>query len=165
MKLMDKILEKKPRPVSFGMNPIKKTSGLTFIEVIVVMAIIIIIFWFALNIGTRQIGTQTLFSERDVVLGLLRDARSRAMGNINQSDHGVFIGSSNYTAFDGQTYSSRNQANDSVFPKFNGVTFSGLTEIVFLSLSGQSTASGTIIMSNSTGTSTISINNEGAINW
>ncbi len=147
------------------MSLLKKTSGLTLIEVILVIAITVIIFWFALSVGTRQIGTQTLFSERDVVLGLLRDARSRAMGNINQSDHGIYIGTNNYTAFDGPTYDSRNQSYDSVFPKFNGVVFSGLTEVVFLSLSGQSTASGTIMMSNSTGTSTISINNEGAINW
>ena len=147
------------------MSELKKTAGLTLMEVILVIAITVIIFWFALSVGTRQIGTQSLLSERDVVLGLLRDARSRAMGNINQSDHGVFIGTNTYTSFDGETYSSRNQTYDSVFPKFDGVNFSGLTEVVFLSLSGQSTASGTIMMYNSTGTSTISINNEGAINW
>ncbi|HEY9586210.1 MAG TPA: prepilin-type N-terminal cleavage/methylation domain-containing protein [Candidatus Paceibacterota bacterium] len=142
-----------------------RQNGFTITEMVVIIAVFAIIFWLLVTGSTSFIGNQLLYAERDTLVSLLRDARSRAMGNINQSNHGIFIDTDKYISFDGASYAARDQAKDALFPKSSGVTTAGPNEIMFSALDGQSNASGTITVLTNTGSSTISINNEGQINW
>ena len=140
-------------------------SGFTLIEILVVVAIFVIVLGFALGVGSEFYRSQVLIAEKDNLVGLLRSARNQAMNNINQSSHGVFIDSNQYILFEGESYSARHQDFDEAFPLSYGVSIGGANEVVFRALDGQSSASGTITITNSRGTANIELNYEGRISW
>lgn len=143
----------------------QEKRGFTIVEVLIVVAILTIVFGFSLGVGSNFYSSQVLIGERDSVVSLLRNARTRAMNNTNQSSHGVFIDTNQYVAFDGESYAARNQAYDAVFPRSAGVTITGPLEIVFKVMEGTSNVSGTIAVTNGVGNVNIVLNNEGRINW
>ena len=125
--------------------------GFTLIEVLVVVGIFTVIFGFAVGIGSNFYGSQSVIAERYSLVSILRIARSQALNNINEANHGVFIGASQYTLFEGDSYAARNQDFDSAFPKSKSMNLSGLSEIVFNSPQGDSNVSGTITISGGSG--------------
>lgn len=139
--------------------------GLTLIEILVVMGVLTVVFGFMLSIGFNFYSGQALISERDSMVNVFRVARSQALNNADEANHGIYIGADQYILFEGDSYAARKQDFDSSFPRAKGLTISGLSEIVFNSLQGDSTASGTITISNSLGTANITVNNEGRIDW
>jgi prepilin-type N-terminal cleavage/methylation domain-containing protein len=141
--------------------------GFTLIEVVVAIALLAMIFSFSFGVGSNFYGSQVLVAERDNLLSLLRSARSLAVNNVDQSSHGVFVSTSTsqYAIFEGNSYASRNQSLDVYFPISYGAVITGLAEVVFSALDGKANVSGTIIISTSIGSSTITLNNEGRINW
>ncbi|MBI4086216.1 MAG: prepilin-type N-terminal cleavage/methylation domain-containing protein [Candidatus Liptonbacteria bacterium] len=141
------------------------TKGFSIIEILIVMAILTIIAGFVAGVGSNFYNNQALIGERDSVIGLLRSARTRAINNINQASHGVYIGASQYVAFDGESYAARKQDYDAVFPRSLGATIMGPSEIVFKAIEGTSNVSGTITISSGIGSVTISLNGEGMVNW
>lgn len=106
-----------------------------------------------------------LISEKATLVSFLRKARSRALVNFNQSNHGFYISPTQYIIFQGPSYASRSSTWDQVFGKAAGINTSGLEEIVFGPLTATSSASGTIYLNDSRVTTTIEINYEGRINW
>ncbi len=139
--------------------------GFTLIELIVAIAILSVIFGYALQIGYRFYASQLLISERDSVANLLYRARSLAMNNYDQSDHGFYISGSSYTVFEGGSYASRNSALDETYARNGGIAESGPTEVVFSALTGDANASATMAFSNSIGYFNVSVNGEGRIDW
>ena len=88
------------------------------------------------------------------------------MNNFNESQQGLHIDATGYTIFQGSSYALRNQTYDELMSKNNFVTSSGLQDIVFDKLTGNlTTAEGSIVLSTSDGSRTISLNNEGRIDW
>lgn len=140
-------------------------QGFTIIEVLIVVALLTVIFGFTLGVGSNFYNSQVLIGERDSVISLLRNARTRAMNNVNQLSHGVYINANQYVAFDGESYASRNQNYDAVFPRSPSVTITGPSEVVFGAMEGSSNVSGTIIISGGAGSVNILLNNEGRISW
>lgn len=141
--------------------------GFTILEIIVVVAILTIVFGYAVGAGSNFYFNQALIGERDSLVGMLRSARNRALDNVNQLSHGVYVSTSTgrYIVFDGASYASRNQAYDLAFPKSGAVAASGPVEIVFAALDGTSNVSGTITLTASAGSANISVNSEGRISW
>ena len=139
--------------------------GFTLIEILIVMGILVLVFGFAVASGLDFYGSQSLVAERDVVVNLLRTARGSALENINQSDQGVFIDSTQYVLFEGSSYASRNQSLDAIYPRSKGVTITGPGEIVFTALEGRSNVSGTISIASGNGNANVSVNSEGRVNW
>ncbi|MBI5401534.1 prepilin-type N-terminal cleavage/methylation domain-containing protein [Candidatus Wolfebacteria bacterium] len=140
-------------------------KGLTLIEILITTAIITVIFSLGLVFGIDFYKNYAFHSERDVIVSVLEKARSQALNNINQKAHGVYFSGANYVIFQGNSYVERNPLFDLIIPKSYSVILSGLNEIVFSRLSGESNASGTITVSGDGRASDISINNEGQINW
>lgn len=139
--------------------------GVTLLELVVTIGILSILFGLGLLASLDFYRSNTLSSERDNVVAFLRRARSRALNNVRQADHGVVIGSSTYTIFQGSSYAGRDAAFDEEFPRTSGLSISGLSEIIFRPLDGSANASGSIILGNGTRSSTISVNTEGRIDW
>lgn len=140
-------------------------SGFTIIEILISVAIMAIIFSLGLIFGVDFFRNYIISSERDMLVSILSKARSQAANNISQSAHGVYITSSDYIIFQGNSYSGRDQNYDQKIPASSAISKSGPSEIVFSQLSAESNASGTIILSNSQKTLAISVNNEGKIDW
>ncbi len=112
-------------------------------------------------------------SERTILVSVLQKARADALNNVNQEAHGVAISPAGnteaYVIFEGSSYTApgRNTSGDIVIRRNYPVTVTGPAEVVFEQLSGDSTFSGDISMSDpqSTQVTAVSINHEGRISW
>jgi prepilin-type N-terminal cleavage/methylation domain-containing protein len=140
-------------------------SGFSLLEILVVLGMFVLISGFALVISIDSFRSHNFGSEQELVVGLLQKARSQAMDNIDQTPHGVHFTSSNYSIFEGPTYTSGID-----FPVGSGITPSGATDVVFAQLSGQVAGANPplkiVLKDNTTGkTFNIFINNEGQINY
>lgn len=140
-------------------------TGFTLIEILMVAAIIVFLAGLGLFFGIDFYKNYAFYSERNILVGILEKARNQALNNIGQSNHGVYFQTSNYVIFQGNSYASRNSAYDQIIPASSLINRSGLQEIVFNQLNGESSATGDVILSGGNHTSIISINNEGGINW
>ncbi len=144
----------------------ENNGGFTIWEILLVLGLMAILFSLGLLVSMDFYRQKILGAERDIVVAVLKRARNEAQNNINQSSHGVYLGSaSNYVIFQGNTYASRNTNFDEMFSRSGGIVLNGPSELAFSSLDGSSSVSGTISISNGIQTSTISVNTEGRIDW
>lgn len=138
-------------------------SGFTIVELLVVLAIFGALMAMGLFFDFTFYRGSSFSSDIDVFASILQRARARAINNINESKHGVYIDSGNYILFQGNDYNSRIVAFDQPISRNSGVALS-VSEIVFSQLSGDATFEGDITISGSGKTATISLNYEGLIN-
>ena len=120
--------------------------GFTLIEILVVVAIFTILASLGLFMTMDAYRATSSRSERDIVVSLLEQARSRAMNNYEGTTWGVCYLAPNYEIFSG---------NDCA---------AGSSRIIFSQLAGTTTAIDIPITQNGR-TDIISINHEGTINW
>lgn len=139
-------------------------KGFTLIELLVVLALFVIIIGYSAPFMIKFLAQTDVRSERNTTVSLLRESRSKAITNQNDDSWGLHITATDFTTFKGTSYSARDTAFDKTYPRSKGVTITGLTDGIFARMSGTS-SSATIIISNATATYTVSINNEGQINW
>lgn len=140
----------------------KFISGFTFIEILLVVAIVTAIFAFMLPVSWNFYLDFQFDSEYNLLISLLRNARNLSMVNYNESSHGLYIGSDSFIVFQGQNYASRLVGQDKVFPRNSAVPVTGPDEVLFVSLSGQ-TSSSTYSLTSGRHTGEIFINPEGLI--
>lgn len=146
-------------------EPLLKKAGFTLMEIIIAIGIFMIILGFGAILDISSYRQNSIRAERDNIVALLSRARSEALNNLNQSNHGLFLGSpSQYVIYQGVNYASRNPAYDEDYPSA-GDTISGLSDINFNNLDGSSNASGTITISDGINSYNIYINYEGRIDW
>ena len=141
-----------------------KGEGFTILEVSIVIGLFAMLIALGLLLSMDVWRGSSFQSEQDVVTSLLYKARSRAISNVNESSHGLFIntGEEKYFVFEGGDYDSATDKQD--FPMGNGLTFTGDTEIVFTARTG--TTTGPSFTMNGQGKSReFTINEEGGITW
>lgn len=144
----------------------KENAGFTIVEVIIAITIIVILGSVGLWLSMDAYRGYTYRSERSNLVSALYKARIASMTNINEVKHGVHIDSiaKTYTIFQGNDYASRDQSFDQVIYPSGPVSFSGMADVIFDQLSGNTTA-GTLTITDSIRTTVISVNNEGQVNW
>ncbi len=151
-----------------------RQQGMTFIEILVVVAIIGVIMSFGMSNNVGLFMGDTFRSEKNIIVSLLEKARSRAMSNMFDSDHGdgVCYNAGNYVLFRGRTTClPLNSSTDENTPANTNIAsvsnFSTTFPIVvFNRLTGNVTGAPIdIIIKDDTKTDIININNEGTINW
>lgn len=140
-------------------------AGFTMIELLITLAIIVVIFGFGVFMSFDFYRGLAITGERDTVVALLKRARTRAVNNVNEMSHGLYIATTTFVLFNGPSYASRTVALDESFPRHSGISVSGSSTVVFQNLSGDSSVSGTISFGNSRTTTSIDINREGRVNW
>lgn len=145
-------------------------TGFTLVEILVVLGIFVFIAVLGLFLSTTTLRNSSFGSDINIVASVLQRARSRATANINESSHGVRLDGSGYTIFQGPpplTFASRVTSLDESIQA--GAAFSFLPiatiDIIFTQLSGESSFSGPIVITNGFNTATISLNYEGQISW
>ena len=153
-----------------------RQSGLTLIEITVVIAILTIIIAFGMTVDFSSFTSDTFLAEESKIVSALERARSRAMANMcvgagcsDGKRHGFCYDESedSYVIFQGDTCTTTGSelipANTNIAENA-GTSFPA--EIVFEQLTGNaSSAPLNIIISDGTKTDTIEINVEGTINW
>ncbi len=134
-----------------------RQRGFTLIEMLVTLALFGMITSLGIGIGIDTYRRGLFDSEVSTVIGFLQAARNRAMNNVVQSEHGVRITADKFILF-----------HDSVeepAPRSANVSITGLDEVVFKQLSGETDDVGTITLTDGPKTITIDISSNGRINW
>ncbi len=143
----------------------KTGAGFTLIEILIVIAIFTALATMGVIVGLDSYGRYLFRSDLATAASLLQKARSEAMNNIGETPHGVYFNDpANFILFYGASYATRNTSFDLAVSRNKTVATSGLTEIVFIPLSG-TTAGGAVMLHNGVSNTTITVNNEGGINW
>jgi prepilin-type N-terminal cleavage/methylation domain-containing protein len=149
------------------------TRGLTLIEVMIVIAIMVSLFAVGVLMSMAAFHNSSRRSERDALVTMFERARSRSMANVNQNKWGVCFNGTSYVLFGG-SYPSTLPTNS--IDANTGVTLDSANApnfacasggIMFDQLSGKPTAVTPIVIKVTQGAdiSTITINAEGRIDW
>ena len=143
----------------------KNKRGFSLIEIMVVLGIFSIIATFSLFASMDFWRSSSFRGERNLIVGILQKARSESMSNINELPHGVHIDPNQYVLFEGNTYNPLDPKNEK-HEANPSISHSGMTEVIYDRLSGKAiTVGGSLVLSQGSNQSVISINNEGQINW
>ncbi|MEI7765150.1 MAG: LamG domain-containing protein [bacterium] len=141
------------------------TRGFSLIELIIVIGIFILIF----NISTSGFSSYKTHSNLELaangVVEAVRFAQSNAQSGLGNSNWGVEVLSNQVIIFKGNSYVSRDSLSDENLVFSNGMSTSGLNEIVFEKFTGKTINIGDIFISNSYGEKKLSINSYGVIDY
>lgn len=140
-----------------------KQRGFTLVEIIVVMAIFSALAVMAAFFDSTFYRGNSFGTDYDVFVAVVQRVRAKAINNINESKHGVYIDSDKYVLFEGDDYGSAVATEE--ISRNENIAIAGASEIVFSQLSGDSNFSGSVILSDGFRTATMLINDEGQINW
>ena len=152
---------------------LKSDKGFTFIEILVVIAILGTLFAIGLLMSMEAYRGYSRRSDRDILVSALERARSSALANTNQREWGVCYDSTgpSYIIFSGSSYSEA--ITKTTLPSSPGVALdtSGATAfsclaggIIFAQLTGD-TSDNSIVLTQGAVISVVSTNQVGRINW
>lgn len=150
-----------------------RNAGFTFIEVIVVIALVAMIAGFGVSMSYSSLAKANAIQERDTLVSLLLSgARARALANINESSHGVRIDTANdrYILFEGTSFPiGTTEPNvpfgDTLKIEANGSPANDY-DIIFEQRSGNViTGDGTLVLTSNGKNVTFTINEAGRIDW
>ena len=132
------------------------------IELVVVLAIFGAIMIMGLFFDFTFYRGSSLNADVDIFVSVLQRARAKAINNINESNHGIYIGPDDYVLFQGEVYTDplRDKSFDQNISRHSGLLFN-ISELVFSRISGNSSFEGDIIITGSNKIATISLNHEG----
>lgn len=151
-----------------------RTRGFTIIEIIIVLALIGIGTSFGLAMALSSVSQSSVIQERDLFVSLLlRGARAKAIANVAETGHGVYIDAlcHRYIFFNGDSFSPPHTCD--VHPREISYTnksitieSEGGTMIVFAPLSGSVTVgAGTTTFTNDDAIQKITLRSVGQIDW
>lgn len=140
-------------------------KGFTLLEMLLAAALLTILAGAGLVTGIRSYQQYLFRADVNTAVALLRSARGSAMNNMSQTSHGVYFGEvGTLVLFAGPSYAARTPSADLRVKIHSATSVNGLAELVFAPLSGR-TSGGSITLSNTSKSSTITINYEGGIDW
>ena len=135
-------------------------TGFTVIEILISVAVIAIIVLIIVSGIASFRRSADLNHASDGILAQFREARRRTVESRDASQWGMHIESSRTTLFKGATYSA-GAADNEVFALPNTITASGLADVVFKRISGDTDNSGTLILTLGSNTRVITIRSSG----
>lgn len=138
-------------------------KGFTFIELILVVALISIVTAMSAVFYTRFLTQNAVLNTVDQLVGQMHKAQIYAMSGRQGSNWGVNYSSSVITLYSGNSYLARNNAFDEKFSVNSNITVSGFSDINFNRLTGVPNVTPTIIITGNNNTKSIIINSQGGI--
>jgi prepilin-type N-terminal cleavage/methylation domain-containing protein len=130
----------------------KNVSGLTLVEILVVISILGILTAISLTSFVTLRKSEGLKKDTETVIEILRQARAQTLSSKDGQTYGVHLATSTATLFSGSSYSSTTPTN-LVFNFNNTDTIQtvslvgGGSDVVFKRLTGETNQSGTILFS------------------
>ena len=149
----------------------KKTSGFTFLEIIIVITIVSIILAVAIPQLSKVKNVQILKSSSEDIISVLNKARSETMASLNSQEYGVRFEINKIIIFTGTSYvpdaASNEIINISSPATISSISLTGgVSEVYFNRLTGTASNTGNIVVSiasNPNLTKTISISATGGV--
>jgi prepilin-type N-terminal cleavage/methylation domain-containing protein len=129
-----------------------KQRGFTFLEILIVVAIIFMLSALSMTVYSKLNRNQTLTKDVQAVEAILEQARSQALASKNSSVYGIHFASTSVTLFDGYTYNASDPDNHVYMlnPEnviWNATLTGGGLDVVFKRLTGETTQSGIVTLS------------------
>jgi prepilin-type N-terminal cleavage/methylation domain-containing protein len=121
-------------------------KGFTLVELLIVFAIFAILFLIVGSISYNTLPKSQLLAESAVVTQTLRKAQARSVSQRADSQWGVSISSTTVTLFAGSSYASRDTSLDELHQFPTGISASGLSEVVFQTITGETSNTGTVTL-------------------
>lgn len=127
-------------------------SGFTYVELVIVLAIIALLIGIFMSTFITFRKNQALIMDTDTVVGLLRQARNQSLSSKNSYSYGVHFSAPKVTIFTGPTYSSSATDNeDFTLSSTDTILTIGLngggSDVVFNRLTGETSQNGTVVIS------------------
>jgi Tfp pilus assembly protein FimT len=139
--------------------------GFTLVELLIVIGIIIFLAAILLPIGFNFYQLQILNGTTDQIVWLLRQARTNALSQRNNSDCGLYFEKQQIILYQGENYQTRQIDLDEIYPLAGSVQEEGLEEINFAKGTGLPKQTGQIILKLNQGEKIIRINQMGLISY
>jgi type II secretory pathway pseudopilin PulG len=140
------------------------SSGFTFIELLLVIALVLMISIPAAVFYTRFIYQMAVRDTSEGLEGMLKEAQALAMSGKENSSWGVKYDPPSIILFQGNSFSERNPAFDEIFSINQNVEISGFSETVFRVISGRpAEALPQVVVSHGNIQESFSLNPEGAV--
>ncbi len=140
-------------------------KGFTLPEMLLVVAIITVI----TAIGTPLYLSLSNSNQLDAATSLLAQdlyqAQSFSRNRAQDSAWGVAVNGQNIVLFSGNSYATRNSANDVIYNVPNGITLGGASQITYSKLYGLPTTTGSFTLTGAGKTNTITVNNKGMVEY
>ena len=137
-------------------------KGFSLIEIIVVIGVVALVIGFGVVTDLGAFRQDTFLTEEAKIVSILQKARSRAMANLYDTNHGVCYIAPDYVIFQGSSCAAGDSIPANIAIASHASTI--FPTIVFTRLSGATTGA-TIHITDGTKSDDIIINNEGTINW
>lgn len=135
-------------------------------EIIIVIAIITIIIGVSTTVYSNFRSSYNLDFSVSGIIQAARLAQANAQKIRGDSAWGIEIYNDKVVVFNGSNYGARDMALDQSISLPGGIIVSGLNEVIFTRLSGNTTNTGTITITNNEGsTKNISINEKGTLTY
>ena len=141
-------------------------KGITIIELLVVLAVLGVMVSIALPQFSKMRENQVLKSGVQDILSSLDKARSQTLASLNSSEYGVHFEADKIIIFKGTDFSTRDTAKDETINIITPAVLSSGTltlpaNIYFNRLSGSPSTTGTVTISTSSYSKTITISTTG----
>lgn len=145
-------------------------TGVTLLESLIGIAIVVVLITLIWSGFSSFRESAQLNEAHSVILGMLREARSRTLSSEKNTQYGVHFEPTQIVLFGGSSYNSGSASNEPyAFPplaRISSINLGGPMDVVFARLIGNASVSGTITIesvSNISKTKTITILSSGNI--
>lgn len=137
--------------------------GLTIIELLLVLGIMMVLGGMAAVVYGRFINQNALSNVTDQLVGSLRKAQMYAASGRENNSWGVYFGSQKITMFAGADYLTRVAAFDEVYEVPTTVRLSGMSQIVFGRPAGVPGSTATVVIESNGSQKTVRVNELGVV--
>ncbi|OGM31172.1 hypothetical protein A2803_01710 [Candidatus Woesebacteria bacterium RIFCSPHIGHO2_01_FULL_44_21] len=138
-----------------------KSKGLTYIELILVIGIMLTLSILTASFYARFITQNATANTTDRIVGAFTKAQMYAMMGKNNSNWGVNFGSATVTMYQGNSFGTRNSALDESFSVNSNVAISGFSDINYARATGLPSVAATISIQGGNNSDTVTVNSQG----
>jgi prepilin-type N-terminal cleavage/methylation domain-containing protein len=142
----------------------KLNSGFTFIELILVIALILVLGTMSTGFAARFLTQNAVDNTTDQFVSSLRKAQLNAMMGKQNSNWGVNYASNTITLYRGNSFATRTAAFDERYTVNTAVSVSGFSELNFTRMTGAPGSTPTFTISGNGNSNTVTINSQGVVN-
>ena len=141
-------------------------AAFTLMEVMLTLAIIALLAGISMPLFNSFHARTDLDVAASAVASGLRRANTRARAQEGDTSWGLYVQTGTITTFQGASYASRTSGLDETYTIANNITPSGVQEVVFDKFTGETSDTGTITLTSSSGEAqTITVNGKGMVEY